>query len=339
MIHNIAIDMGTSGVRMAVKGRGVVYRQSAAIARRGEDLVEAGNEALRLYARVPKEIQVSFPVRGGMVADEVALSMWLRYLIRHAQSAGLVHRPRLLLSVAPDVQPAPLRHMVAIAMEAGASGCSVIRSDLCAAIGAPMDGFQPKGTIVCQLGAGMMSATAVAGGRVVASRALPCGMGQVDDIIVRRLRKSEAMILGRKAAEDLKMSLVSAGAQAAPCQAVSAIDAVTGFPKQFDVRSESIKDAAEPVLLQFFELVHQVLERVPMELSADLADAGLILTGGGAQLYGLPQRIVDEFALACHVVDDPTAAVVRGLTQAMDGKDKFEGLLTSHLDVMARGTA
>ncbi len=338
MIHNIAIDMGTSGVRMAVKGRGVVYRQSAAIARRGDDLLEAGNEALRLLSRVPEDITVSFPMRGGTIADELALLAWLSYLIRHAQGAGLVHRPRLLLSVAPDVQPAPLRHVVATAMEAGASGCSVIRSDLCAAIGAPMDLFQPKGALVCQLGAGMMSVTAVAGGRVIAARALPFGMAQVDDAIIRRLRKAQGMIIGRKAAEDLKLSLVTAGAQAAPCQGVSAIDAASGFPKHFDVPADAVKGAAEPVLAPFFELIHQVLDVVPMELSADLAEAGMILTGGGAQLFGLAQRLAGEFSLACHLVEDPAAAVVRGLNQAMDGKDKYQAFITSHMDVMTRGT-
>lgn len=332
MQHNIALDIGTSGIRMAVRGRGLVYRQSAAIARRDGNLIEAGNEALRLLSRVPDDITVSFPVSGAAIQDETALLMWLKYLLRHAQTGGLRSRGRVIISVPPDMQNAPLRQLMGLVMEAGASACSSIRSDFAAAIGAPVDIQTRRGVLLCTLGAGSMCVTAFCNNRAVAMRALPFGMAQIDQAIVRKLRRDRGLLIGIKAAEELKTALSAIDAKST----IAAIDAQTGFPKHFEIAQSDIQSASDQVLDAFFELIHQVLNDLPEEFAADLADAGLILSGGGAQLFGLAQRIAERFSLPCHLVDDPSASAARGLQTILEAKDKYDALLTSHLSVLAR---
>lgn len=338
MNWNIGLDIGTSGVRMAVKERGVVYRQSAAIARRvgNAETLAVGNEALKMLNRVPEDVQVGFPMLGGVIADEDLLRRWYQYLLRHVLSAGLVHRPRVLLSCAPQVQLSMRRVMVALMMDAGASACSVVRSDAAAALGAPLEISKPQARLVVDLGAGSMCAAVIAGGRVIRSRSLPYGMQSVDEAIVRRMRVAHKMVLSHKAAEELKLSLVGASAPTAPSAAIAAMDAVSGFPRHYEVRADELKDAAQPIVSQLMELIHQVLDGLSPELAADLSDGGVVLTGGGAQLFGLPLMIAERFNMACHLTDDPSACVARGLSKIMDSQDTYDHLITAHTSILEK---
>ena len=336
MIYNVALDIGTSGIRMALRGHGIVYRQSAAIALRGGHSIATGNEALRLQSRTPHDISIRFPMQCGLVADEQALAHWLKHLVRHAQTGGLRGKPKILMAVPPTIQPAPLRLLVALALEAGAGACAAVRSDLAAAVGAPVDIYTTKCVLLCQLGAGFTSVSAICGGRVVVSRALPFGMALVDQAIVRRLRKKYGLIVSAKGAEELKSLLASVGTASAPSASIAALDAKTGFPAHFEIESLDMKDAASPLLDQLCELIYQVLVALPPQLSADAADAGLILTGGGAQLFGMVQRIADEFSLPCHLVEDPPGSVIRGLSHMLESRDRYDSLVISQQNALQR---
>ena len=338
MQYNVALDMGTSGVRMALKGHGVIYQQSSAIAMRGGEMLATGNEALRLLARTPAEIAVRFPMLSGTVADEQALFSWLKYLVRYAQMGGQRGKPKLLFSVPPKIQPAPLRHLLALAMEAGAGSCAAVGSDLAAGIGAPVDIHATKCAMICQLGAGMIGVSAICAGRVVYARTLPFGMALLDEAIVRQMRKKYGMMISAKGAEELKLLLCNANGASAPSVNMAALDGKTGFPREFSVQSEDLKDAAASILDQFCQLIDQVLLALPEQMSADVGEGGLVLCGGGAQLFGLAQRIADEFSLACHLVEDPAASTIRGLSKMIESKDKYDELVMEQQRILRQDT-
>lgn len=338
MQWNMAMDVGSSFVRMAVDGRGIQFRQSAAIAlRQGEsEPLAVGDDAHRLLMRAPAMVSTGFPMRGNTIADEALLSMWYNHLFRLAASRNLVKRPRLLLSCHSSMQPTPMRHMVALAMESGAAACAVIRSDVCAALGAPLDIRRPQATLCCELGAHHLSVALLSGARVVASDCAPTGMGLVDDVIVRRMRNLHGMAIGPVTAEELKLSLASAEGLSAPGTTVHAMDAATGFPREFSVPAGDVKDCARGVTDLLVELIHSVLRRAPAELAADLPDSGIVLTGGGAQLFGLDRVIAEAFGLACHVPQDPGDCVINGLLKVMESPDDYEHLTMAHGSILKR---
>ncbi len=334
MNWNVGLDIGTSGARMAIKGHGVQFKQSAAIAECSGETLCAGNDAALLLGRTPGHVRVGFPMRGAAVADEMALRRWYQYLLKHAASKALVRRPRVLLACPPGIQPTPLKHLVALCMEAGATACSVVRSDVAAALGSPIDVSRPQATLVCDLGAGHLSASLISGGRVVAMSELPYGMQRIDEAIIRRLRKLHAMAVGPRTAEDIKLSLVGASGASAPSTKVLAMSMDGGFPREFDISAKEVQDAAQPTFMAITELIYQVLQSAPAELSADLHESGVVLTGGGAQLFGLPLLIAQELGLQCHLPKDPPGCVAEGLLRILESDGQYDHLTQAHTSIL-----
>lgn len=338
MQWNMGLDIGQSGIRMAIAGRGIQYRQSSAISYRPGDpeTFAVGNDALRLLGRTPDTIITDFPMRGNAIHDEQLLSRWYTYLFKLTSSKNLVKRPRVLLSCPPDMQLTPMRHLVALCMEAGAVACSVVRSDAAAALGAPIDINRPQATLVVEMGAGHMSASLLSGGRVVRAKSQPTGLQSVNDTIIRRMRKQRGIVIGQSTAEELKLALIGADHVSAPSATIHALDANTSFPREFNVPAEDVKDAAEGVVSLLLELIHQVLDHAPAELCGDLNESGIVLTGGGAHLSGLDRVIAERFSLACHLPEDPSGCVVSGLLSIMDAPDKYEHLTSAQSSILKR---
>jgi rod shape-determining protein MreB len=336
MQWNVALDIGASEVRMAVRGRGTAFQQSAAVATR---LGEAkpflfGNEALPLYARASGRVQVAFPVDAGQVADEAALRAWLSRLIREVAALGLAHRPRVLIARSPEAGSYTMKALVACCMEAGAAGCSLIRSDLMAAVGAGCDPMRPQATLVGELGAGSMTVTLFSMGRAVDSRSLPWGMRRADDAITALLRSEYALETGPETAEELKKTLLSALGGAKLTVDVRGLDLNLSLPRTRAVEAEKLHQAVKPVVDGFCQLVQAVVRRAPAELTADLTDSPIALTGGGAQLFGLDKLIAEDTGLSVLIPGDPAGCVVRGLAAAIENPAKFESVAEASATLM-----
>jgi rod shape-determining protein MreB len=326
MQWNVALDIGASGVRMAVRGRGLAFQESAAVATRGNDKKPFlfGNSALPLYGRASGRIKVGFPVDAGQVADEAILRAWTLRLIKEVSSLGLAHRPRVLIARSPEALSYTLKALVACCMEAGAAGCSLIRSDLMAAVGAGCDPMRPQGTLVGELGAGSMSVTLFSLGRVVESRKLPWGMRKADDAITTLLRNEYALEIGPQTAEELKLSLLSALGGTKLTVDVRGLDLNLSLPRTRSVEAEKLHAAVKPVIDDFCSLVQAVVRRVPTELAADLTDSPIALTGGGAALFGLDKMIAETTGLSVLLPGDPAGCVARGLAAAVETPAKYE---------------
>ncbi len=326
MQWNVALDIGASGVRMAARGRGATYQQSAAVAVRGSEAKPflIGNEALPIYGRASGRVKVGFPMDAGQVDDEALLRAWFTHLLREVVSQGITHRPRVLIARSPEAGGYTQKALVACCMEAGAAGCSLIRSDLMAAVGAGSDPMRPAGTLVGELGAGSMSVTLFSLGRAVESRSLPWGMRKADEAITTLLRNEYALETGPQTAEELKLSLLSALGGTKLTVDVRGLDLNLSLPRTRSVEAEKLHQAVKPVVDDFCSLVQAVVRRAPTELAADLTDSPIALTGGGASLFGLDKLIAENTGLSVLLPGDPAGCVARGLAAAVETPARFE---------------
>ena len=336
MQWNVALDIGASEVRMAVRGRGAVFQESAAAATRGSEVKPFlfGNEALPLNGRASGRVRVGFPVDAGQVADEALLRAWFSRLIREVASLGLAHRPRALIARSPGAGSYTMKALVACCMEAGAAGCSLIRSDLMAAVGAGCDPMRPQATLVGELGAGSMSVTLFSLGRAVEARTLPWGMQRADDAIQALLRSEYALETGPETSEELKKTLLSALGGSKLTVDVRGLDLNLSLPRTRPVEAEKLHQAVKPVVEDFCSLVRAVVRRAPAELAADLADSPIALTGGGASLFGLDKLVAEATGLSVLLPGDPAGCVIRGLAQAVETPAKFEAAAEASATLM-----
>lgn len=326
MQWNIALDIGASGVRMAVRGRGASFVESAAVVTRGGESkpFKIGDEALPFYGRATGGYRVGFPMDGGQVADEGLLRAWFSHLVREVGSVGIGHRQRVLIARPAAAGNYTVKALVACCMEAGASGCSLIRSDLMAAVGAGRDPMKPEGMLVGELGAGSMTATLFSMGRVVESRSLPWGMRRADEAIMALLRNEYALEVGPRTAEELKLSVLSALGGAKLSASVRGLDLSASLPRARDVDTTKLHQAIQPVVDGFCQLVQSVVLRAPAELAADLADSPIALTGGGASLFGLEKLVAERTGLSVMIPQDPAGCVIRGLAAALEAPARYE---------------
>lgn len=342
MQFNIGIDIGASTARMAVKGRGIVYRQSSAIAV-GEGRTEPiafGNAALQYEGRAPRAVTVAYPSRGGLVVRDDLMAAYMKYLMNTAMETGLVRSPQVLLAVDGGAQPSWNQRLLNLALDAGASSASVIRSDMMSALGAGFNITRPESIFVLDIGASKIAATLIAGGRVVKEETLPFGMRRVDETIRRAIRLRYGFIIGDQMSEELKIGLCSAiSGREVPPMVVTGLKSQTGFPDSLAIEAEEIYDAASILISSICELAAVVAIGAPPEIAADLNERGIALTGGGAQLYGIDKLVAEKIGLPCRVMDDPGNASARGLSLVLDNAAAFQDMIDAPIRRIERRIA
>jgi hypothetical protein len=306
MQWNVALDIGASGVRMAVRGRGLVFQESAAVAMRAGEAkpLFIGNAALPFYGRATGQIRSAFPMDAGQVSDEAALRAWLTYLLREVSSLGLAHRPRVLIARSPEAGSYTAKALVALCMESGAAGCSLIRSDLMAAIGAGCDPMRPEATLVGELGAGSMAVTLFSLGRAVETRSPALGCAKADEA---HQSAFAASTLWRRpeTAEELKLSLLSRwvgtnGRGGAVCDLNLSLRAPAAS------RRRSCNAAVKPVWGILFAGPRVCAARRRTGRGTWWT-APSRFTGGGASLFG-QDKLIAERTVLCIAARDRRAA-------------------------------
>lgn len=337
MNWNIGIDLGAHGARMAMKGRALVLRQSSACALRGGKVLAMGDEAHRMEGRAPRTVEILYPMKNGAIGSERALRAWLEYVVDHC---GLPARGvRLLIARPPEMAPSQMRRLSALALELGVAACALLRSDLAAVLGAGAGLEDKKGHLVVQLGGGSISATLEAGLRVAACETLPYGIDRADEAVRRMLRARHGLVVGPVTAECVKSSLAGAMAGASLTEPVVGLDLESGFPRQVQVDVAAVAECVAPLTAQVPELAQRVLDAATPELMEDLIEEGIVLTGGGAQIYGLDKQVTEATGLSCRVAEDPAACVARGLEVLLDAPDDCQFLLDSHQTLLEKRLA
>jgi rod shape-determining protein MreB len=322
------IDPGAYGVRMMGRAGSLKVNESAACALRGETLVALGDDARAMEARV-KGIRVVYPMTTGGVADETALYLWLKYLLKEG-------RERVLLSRPPTMPASQMRLLTAITLDCGASACGLVRSDIACALGAgvPLEG--EKARLVLQVGASQITATLVAGLRVIAFDSLPYGLRAADEAIVRMLREQYGIAVGPVTAEGAKNSLGSAMSASGMKERITGLDIHKGWPCQVEVDAGDVADCIAPILDGVPGLVLTVLGKAGPEVVKDLMEEPILLAGGGAEVYGLGGRITEQTSLPCTVAKEPGLCAVKGLSMLLDASDDYQHLVEAHQTILEK---
>jgi rod shape-determining protein MreB len=326
--HDLAIDLGTATTLIYQKGKGIVCCEPSVVAvqkdSRGQKKVLAvGKEAKQMLGRTPGHIQAVRPLRDGVIADFDITSAMLRYFINrvHPRRALLV-KPRIIVCVPFGITEVEKRAVRESAESAGAREVHLIEEPMAAAIGAGLPITEPTGSMVVDIGGGTTEVAIISLAGIVYSQSVRVGGDKMDDAVVQYMKRKYNLLIGEQTAERIKLVIGNAYPTAEiVTMEVKGRDLVAGVPKTLVVNSDEIRDAMSEPINAIVEAAMLALERTPPELSSDIVDKGIVLTGGGALLRNLDVLLREETGLPVMVCDDPISAVVLGSGKALDHLD------------------
>ena len=328
MSTDIGIDLGTASILVYIKGKGVVLKEPSVVAfdRDTNKIKAIGEEARLMLGRTPGNIVAVRPLRQGVISDYTVTEKMIKYFIQKALGKRTFRKPRISVCVpsgVTDVQrraacDAVYRTGAKKAVEdatyqAGAREVAIIEEPIAAAIGAGIDIARPCGNMIVDIGGGTADIAVISLGGSVVSTSVKIAGDDFDEAIVRYMRKKHNLLIGERTAEDIKIKIGTCFPLPEPeTMDVRGRNLVTGLPKTVTVSSEETEEALREPTLQIVEAVHSVLEKTPPELAADVADRGIVLTGGGALLRGLEELIEDRTGINTMTADDPMTCVAIG---------------------------
>ena len=329
---DIGIDLGTQSVRMAELKSGPVMSAPAALAfREGNNSpICAGEIAQRLVGRTCEGVSVCYPLRDGVLENNLYAARMFQWLFKRSEGVNTRRRFGAMITCAPFARPVQKEAMLTAAIDAGAAEAVLVRSDAAAAVGAGLDLNSPEAKLLVDVGAGKITCTLFTFGRVAAFGHLPYGFNRIDDRVRRILRSDYGYRVGKAASEEIVHTLGSAMPDKAPRDIImhaTGINLAQRMPVNFDVETKPVLDACEDVVSELARLVTTVVDSAPEELSADLTDAGAVLTGGGAVLTELDRRVGQALGLPCRVADAPETCAIRGLYRIMEDPDAYRAML------------
>lgn len=315
MAFDIGIDLGTASILVYVKGKGVVLKEPSVVAfDRDTNRIKAiGEEARLMLGRTPGNIVAVRPLRQGVISDYTVTEKMLKYFIQKAVGKQRFRKPLISICVPSQVTEVERKAVEDAAFQAGARDVKIIEEPIAAAIGAGIDIARPCGNMIVDIGGGTSDIAVISLGGTVVSTSIKIAGDDFDDAIVRYMRKKHNLLIGERTAEDIKIRIGTAYPRPESVSVdVRGRNLVTGLPKTITVTSEETEEALKDTTAQIVEAVHSVLEKTPPELAADIADRGIVLTGGGSLLYGLEELIESKTGITTMTAEEPMTAVAIG---------------------------
>lgn len=311
---DIGIDLGTAYVLVYVKGKGIVLREPSVVAikERTKEVIAVGEEARKMLGRTPANIVTIRPLRQGVISDYNATEQMLKFFIHKAIGHRLV-KPRIGVCVPSGVTEVERRAVVDATKLAGARHVATIEEPIAAAIGAGIDISRPCGSMIVDIGGGTTDIAVISLGSAVVKKSLKIAGDNFDETIVKYMRKKYSMLIGERTAEEIKINVGSVFKREVPAEIeIRGRNLVSGLPKNICVSSEEVKEALDEPVTSIIEGIKAVLEITPPELAADIADRGIVLTGGGSLIYGLDKLITSETGINTVIADDAMSCVAIG---------------------------
>jgi rod shape-determining protein MreB len=319
--NDIGVDLGTANTLLYVKNQGIVLCEPSVVTiQRGTSSVLAvGEEAKRMLGRTPGSIIAIKPLKDGVIADFDISENMLRYFIRKVQKNKAFIRPRIVIAIPSGITEVERRAVKDSAEHAGARQVFLVEQPLAAAIGVGLPIQDPIGNMIVDIGGGTTEIAVISLGGIVCSKSLRIGGNEMDNSIIQHLKKVYNLMIGERTAEEIKIRIGSAyPLDEELTMEVKGRDLVAGLPKTLTISSEEIREAlSEPIYL-IVDSVRATLEKTPPELSSDLVDRGLIITGGGALLRNFDKLLAEETGLPVNIADDPLTAVCLGAGKMLD---------------------
>jgi rod shape-determining protein MreB len=327
---DIGIDLGTANVLVYIKGKGVVLREPSVVAfdRDTNKIKAIGEDARLMLGRTPGNIVAVRPLRQGVISDYTVTEKMLRYFIQKACGKTRFRKPRISVCVPSGVTEVEKKAVEDATYEAGAREVAIIEEPIAAAIGAGIDISRPCGNMIVDIGGGTADIAVISLGGTVVSTSIKVAGDDFDEAIVRYMRKTHNLLIGERTAEQIKIEIGSAYAlDPEMTMEIKGRNLVDGLPKNIVVHSEDVREALLECLVKITSAIKETLERTPPELSADIIDRGITLTGGGALLRGLDQLIQSETGIDVHIAEDPLDCVAKGAGAVLDHVDVLHDVL------------
>lgn len=318
---DLGIDLGTANTLVYVKGKGILIREPSVVALREnkEDVLAVGDEAKKMIGRTPGNIIAVRPMKDGVIADFDVTETMIRYFITKAHKRTRLVRPRIIICVPSGVTEVEKRAVLDAAQHAGAREAYLIEEPMAAAIGAGLPVHEPTGNMVVDIGGGTTEVAIISLGGIVSSRSIRIGGDEMDEAIIQYIKRKYKLMIGERTAEEIKIDIGSAIDEGEDgTKEVRGRDLVTGLPKTLEITSAEIREALKEPVNNIIDAVRFTLEKTPPELSADVMDRGIILTGGGSLLKGLDRLLMNETQMPVHIADDPLDCVVKGTGVALE---------------------
>ena len=332
--QDMAIDLGTSNTIVVLKGQGVVLNEPSVVAvvdNKGKKTVLAvGDEAKTMLGRTPGNIQAIRPLRDGVIADFIVTEEMIKHFIKKVHKRSTFANPRILICVPTGSTPVERKAIQDSALAAGARKVQLIEEPIAAAIGAGLPISEATGSMVVDVGGGTTEIAIMSLGGVVYSNSLRVAGDAMDHALMNFMRKEYNLLIGDSTAEKIKKEIGTAIPSNNNKYPVKGRDIRSGTPKEINITEEDTSEALNPIIKEIINGIKDALENTPPELSADLVDMGMTLTGGGSLLKNIDKRFSKETGLPVHVADDPLACVAIGTAKALDQEETFSTVLSEY---------
>ena len=327
---DIGIDLGTSSILVYTKGKGIVLKEPSVVAYdKDADKVKAiGEEARQMIGRTPGNIMAIRPLRQGVISDYTITEKMLKHFIQKAMGRKAFRKPRISICVPSGVTEVERKAVEEATYQAGAREVYIIEEPIAAAIGAGLPISEPTGSMIVDIGGGTAEIAVISLGGIVASRSVRMAGDMFDQAIIAFIKRKYNLLIGERTAEQIKIEIGSAYAlDPELTMEIKGRNLVDGLPKNIVVHSEDVRGALLECLVKITTAIKETLERTPPELSADIIDRGITLTGGGALLRGLDQLIQSETGIDVHIAEDPLDCVAKGAGAVLDHVDVLHDVL------------
>ncbi len=320
--RDVGIDLGTANTLVHVKGKGIIIIEPSVVAiqRDTGEVLAVGEEAKQMIGRTPGNIIAIRPMKDGVIADFDITQSMLRHLIKRAlPKQSVFTRPRVVICIPTGVTPVEERAVKEAAIQAGAREAFLIEEPMAAAIGAGLPVGDPTGNMVVDIGGGTTEVAVISLGGIVTSRSIRVAGDEMDDAIIQHVKRTYNLLIGERTAEDVKIKIGYAIWNGElETYDVRGRDMITGMPKTVVVTSEEVQKALDETMVKIVEAVKVCLEKTPPELSADIMDRGIVLTGGGSMLRDMDKLISKETGIPVVLAEKPLYAVALGTAKALE---------------------
>jgi rod shape-determining protein MreB len=330
--RDMAVDLGTANTLVYVRGKGIVLNEPSVVAINTNTggILAVGSEAKKMIGRTPGNIVAIRPLKDGVIADFDTTERMLRYFIQKVHKRRHLAKPRIVVCVPSGITGVEQRAVKDAGYAAGARKVYIIEEPMAAAIGAGLPVHEPTGNMVVDIGGGTTEVAVISLGGIVTSQSIRTGGDELDAAIITYVKKEYSLMLGERTAEEIKMAIGSAfPSPDEPHAEIRGRDLVSGLPKTIVVSSEEIRKAIEEPVNSIIDAVKTTLDKCPPELSGDIMDRGIVITGGGALLKGLDERLRHETGMPIHITDRPLDSVAMGSGKCVEEFEALQQVLIS----------
>jgi rod shape-determining protein MreB and related proteins len=330
--RDMAVDLGTANTLVYVRRRGVMLNEPSVVAMNTQtrEILAVGTEAKRMIGRTPDNITAIRPLKDGVIADFEATEQMLRFFIQRVHRRRYFAKPRLVICVPSGITAVEQRAVKEAGYQAGARRVYIIEEPMAAAIGAGLPVHEATGNMVVDIGGGTTEVAVISLGGIVTSQSIRTAGDDLDAAIIAWMKKEYSLMLGERTAEEIKVALGSAfPLPDEPEAEIRGRDMISGLPRNVVVSSAEVRQAIEEPLHSIIDSVRTTLDKTPPELAGDIMDRGVVLTGGGALLRGLDERLRHETGMPVHVADSPLDSVAMGAGKCVEEFEALQQVLVS----------